>query len=332
MEIVIDFDGTLALGDTTNISLMLPNIKLIEHTNKMYADGNVIKIVTARGSKSCKTYQERHIKYSAIIKDWLEKYNVKYTVLSFYKEYGDIYIDDRCFNVKDNIVYNNLNSPFTDNNVKRFNNKVFKLSDSESIEGEVAWFNHAKKLGVCTPDILTYDVNTISMTYHEPVQSYTRDINKLIQTLTTFKNNKPLNNALIDTYKQRIQNYITNNNIINKSKFLDKVSNINIPNTFNHGDFSTKNILQKHDGVFFIDPIFRFNLYQSYQIDIAKYLFTVLFFEKDYHLYELSRSQFTLAFKIDKHQLDILIACESLRVANRRKQLLDIVNNLVDNL
>jgi len=287
MEIVIDFDGTLALGDTSDISLMIPNIKLIEHINKMYSEGDIIKIVTARGSKSCNTLEERSLKYNIIIKNWLNKYGVKYNSLSFIKEYGDVYIDDRCFNIKDTIVYSNLNSPFTGNSVRRFNDKIFKLSDEESIKGEVKWFKHAKSIGLCTPDIHTYDINTISMTYHEPIYPYTRDINKLIQALTIFKNTKPLNNASIDTYKERIQSYISNNNIVNANKLLDKLSCIDIPNTFNHGDFSTKNIIQTYDEIFFIDPIYRDNLYQSYQIDIAKYLFTVLFFEKDFHLYEI---------------------------------------------
>ena len=86
MVIVIDFDGTLALGDTNDITKMHPNLKLVNLLNQMYEDGNYIKIVTARGCKSCSNIQERENKYNIIITKWLTTYNVKYHELSFNKE------------------------------------------------------------------------------------------------------------------------------------------------------------------------------------------------------------------------------------------------------
>ena len=100
MVIVIDFDGTLALGDTKDISLMVPNLKLVSLINSLYDDGNTIKIVTARGCKSCVTFEERSLKYFDIITNWLSNNNVKYHELSFFKEGADIYIDDRGINIK----------------------------------------------------------------------------------------------------------------------------------------------------------------------------------------------------------------------------------------
>ena len=63
MVIIIDFDHTLALGDTSDINKMSPNLKLVSLINQMYNDGNTIKIVTARGCKSCNSFNERHKKY-----------------------------------------------------------------------------------------------------------------------------------------------------------------------------------------------------------------------------------------------------------------------------
>ena len=57
MVIIVDFDGTLALGDTSDITKMLPNVKLVSLINEMYDDGNTIKIVTARGCKSCSSIE-----------------------------------------------------------------------------------------------------------------------------------------------------------------------------------------------------------------------------------------------------------------------------------
>ena len=42
MGVVIDFDGTLALGDTKDINTMVPNLKLVSLINSLYDDGNEI--------------------------------------------------------------------------------------------------------------------------------------------------------------------------------------------------------------------------------------------------------------------------------------------------
>ena len=86
MVTVVDFDGTLALGDTKDINTMIPNLKLVSLINSLYKDGNTIKIVTARGCKSCNSFNERHKKYFKIITKWLKTHNIKYHELSFYKE------------------------------------------------------------------------------------------------------------------------------------------------------------------------------------------------------------------------------------------------------
>ena len=45
----------------------------------------------------------------------LNKHNINYHELSFYKEYADVYIDDRGVNIKDTIYYDKLDSKFTNN-------------------------------------------------------------------------------------------------------------------------------------------------------------------------------------------------------------------------
>ena len=107
MVIIIDFDGTLALGDTSDINKMSPNLKLVSLINQMYNDGNTIKIVTARGCKSCSNIKERNKKYYNIISKWLKKHNINYHELSFNKEYADVYIDDRGYNIKDTYFMTN---------------------------------------------------------------------------------------------------------------------------------------------------------------------------------------------------------------------------------
>jgi tRNA A-37 threonylcarbamoyl transferase component Bud32 len=327
MVIVVDFDGTLALGDTSNIPTMHPNLKLITLINQMYNDGNYIKIVTARGCKSCSTIKEREDKYGKIITNWLNINGVTYNELSFNKEYGDAYIDDRGYNIKDTIYYNKLDSKFTNNKVRRINDCVVKKSDS-TIQ-EVSWYNKALEIGLDIPSVLSYDKDTIATSFIEGSSCYNVDL--ILNTLRKFKNTKPTNKVNFNSYIERIENHIKNNpSIKSGSKLIDKLNSINPPNTFNHGDFSTHNQIEKEGKLYLIDPIYSEDVYQSYVIDAAKHLFSVLYYNLDADFYNICYNEYITKLDIKEEELNILIASESIRVSNRKKQLIDVTNNLID--
>jgi tRNA A-37 threonylcarbamoyl transferase component Bud32 len=327
MVIVIDFDGTLALGDTSDINKMSPNTKLVSLINKMYIDGNYIKIVTARGCKSCSSIRERELKYETIISDWLKKHNVSYNELSFNKEYGDAYVDDRCYNIKETIFYNKLDSKFTENKVRRINDCVVKKSTSS--KQEVNWYNKAIEIGIDIPTILSYDNDTIATSFIDGKPCENVDL--ILNTLKKFKNTKPTNSVNFNSYIERIKTHLHNNHQIKESKKLISLLNtINPPNTFNHGDFSTHNMIESEGKLYLIDPIYSEDLFQSYVIDAAKHLFSVLYYSLNPELYHQCYNEYITKLNISETELDILIACESIRVANRKKQLIDISNNLID--
>jgi tRNA A-37 threonylcarbamoyl transferase component Bud32 len=327
MVIVVDFDGTLALGDTSNIPTMHPNLKLITLINQMYNDGNYIKIVTARGCKSCSTIKEREDKYGKIITNWLNINGVTYNELSFNKEYGDAYIDDRGYNIKDTIYYNKLDSKFTNNKVRRINDCVVKKSDS-TIQ-EVSWYNKALEIGLDIPSVLSYDKDTIATSFIEGSSCYNVDL--ILNTLRKFKNTKPTNKVNFNSYIERIENHIKNNpSIKSGSKLIDKLNSINPPNTFNHGDFSTHNQIENEGKLYLIDPIYSEDVYQSYVIDAAKHLFSVLYYNLDADFYNICYNEYITKLDIKEEELNILIASESIRVSNRKKQLIDVTNNLID--
>jgi len=329
MVIVIDFDGTLALGDTSDINKMSPNTKLVSLINEMYVDGNYIKIVTARGCKSCSSIQERELKYKTIISDWLKKYNVSYNELSFNKEYGDAYIDDRCYNIKETIFYNKLDSKFTENKVRRINNCVVKKSISS--KQEVNWYNKAIEIGIDIPTVLSYDNDTIATSFIDGKTCENVDL--ILATLKKFKNTKPTNSVNFNSYVERIKTHLHNNPQIKESKKLISLLNtINPPNTFNHGDFSTHNMIESEGKLYLIDPIYSEDLFQSYVLDAAKHLFSVLYYSLNPELYYQCYNEYITKLNINETELDILIACESIRVSNRKKQLIDISNNLIDTL
>jgi tRNA A-37 threonylcarbamoyl transferase component Bud32 len=327
MVVVVDFDGTLALGDTSNISLMIPNVKLVSLVNSMYSDGNFIKIVTARGSKSCSNIDQRIEKYQRQIEEWLKKNNVNYHSLSFNKEYGDAYIDDRCYNVKSDITYSKLDSTFTNNKVRKINGSVIKKS--ENIINEVKWYRKAFSIGMDIPDILSYDIDTLELCFIEGKECV--DIDLIKKVLSKMSKEKPTNRANFNSYIDRIGNHIANNPSIKKGeKLIESLKSINPPNTFNHGDFSIHNMIERDGKLFLIDPIYSDEIYQSYVIDAAKHLFSVLYYSLNPDFYQLCYDNYIYKLDIDYRTLDILIASESVRVPNRKKQLIDISNNLIE--
>lgn len=327
MVIVIDFDGTLALGDTSDVNKMFPNTKLVSLINEMYLDGNYIKIVTARGCKSCSTIQERVVKYETIVSNWLKKHNIYYHELSFNKEYGDAYIDDRCYNIKETIFYNKLDSKFTENKVRRINDCVIKKSSTS--KQEVNWYNKAIEIGIDIPTVLSYDTDTIATSFIEGKTCENVDL--VLNILKKFKNTKPTNKVNFNSYIERIKTHLNNNPQIRESKKLINLLNtINPPNTFNHGDFSTHNMIESEGKLYLIDPIYSEELFQSYTIDASKHLFSILYYSLNPELYNQCYNEYVTKLNISELELDILIACESIRVANRKNQFIDISNNLID--
>jgi tRNA A-37 threonylcarbamoyl transferase component Bud32 len=329
MVIVIDFDGTLALGDTSDINKMIPNNTLVSLINEMYEDGNTIKIVTARGAKSCSTFNERKDKYYDIISKWLKKYYIKYHELSFNKEYGDIYLDDKGYNIKNTIFYNKLDSKFTNNKVRRLNDAVIKTGSSS--KKEVEWYNKALEIDLDIPVVLSYDIDTISTSFIDG--KICTNIDLILNTLKKLKNTKPTNKVNFNSYIERIQNHINNNSSIkNGDKLINLVNQINPLNTFNHGDFSIHNLIESNNKLYLIDPIYSEDLYQSYAIDAAKHLFSTLYYQLNIDLYIQCYNEYINKLNLSEKELDILITCESIRVANRKSQFIDISNNLIDTL
>ena len=129
------------------------------------------------------------------------------------------------------------------------------------------------------------------------------------------------------------QNHINNNPLIKKGdKLITLLNQIYPTNTFNHGDFSIYNIIESNNKLYLIDPIYSEDLYQSYIIDAAKHLFSTLYYQLNTDFYTQCYNEYIDKLNINETELDILMACESIRVANRKPQFIDISNNLIDTL
>jgi hypothetical protein len=328
MKVQIDFDGTLTSGISARIHELPPNQNMIELVQELFADDNHIVICTARGSKSGLTIEERIAKYQDDIEDWLYENDCPYHEVSFVKEYADIYIDDRAFNAKDLVSYEKLDAGFTENKVRRFNNQVIKRTKSAQLEH--AWYVYANRIGINTPTVLHCDIDTITMEHIDGV--YCDSYRLSNEILLKMGRKQGISDASFGDYIANIERHLSNrhwNGTGVSEKIIGMLQDVEIPATFNHGDFSVSNLLQIGNDVYAIDPIFRNDVFQSIYIDIAKNLFSILFYLKDAKHYQEAKEFYSKEHGIDDKTLRVLIASESIRVSSYQKRYVDISCNLV---
>lgn len=98
---VIDLDDTICFTENRDFENSTPYKEVINKINELYDKGWKIIIATARGAKSCKTLEEREIKYRDITENWLKKNNVKYHELVFGKPNADYYVDDKNLSIEE---------------------------------------------------------------------------------------------------------------------------------------------------------------------------------------------------------------------------------------
>ena len=92
MQIIIDLDGTICTEEKMfSRSLAKPIDGAIENINKLYQDGHIIIIYTAR------TWMEFEMTTA-----WLKMNNINYHQLMMGKPIGDLWIDDRALNFNNN--------------------------------------------------------------------------------------------------------------------------------------------------------------------------------------------------------------------------------------
>lgn len=99
--IVIDLDDTICSTKNRDFENSTPYIEVVDKINQLYDKGWKIIIFTARGGKSCKTLEEKELKYRQVTERWLEKNNVKYNELIFGKPNADYYVDDKNINIEE---------------------------------------------------------------------------------------------------------------------------------------------------------------------------------------------------------------------------------------
>ena len=312
MIVIVDFDGTLALGLTEVIKERTPNLPLIQRLQKMKIETNpIIKVVTARGARGGLSNEEKIERYKEDIEGWLKKYNVPFDALSFNKEYGSLYIDD--LSIRQHEDFNSIETEFVKN--KLIFTKDMVIKHTPSSENEAVWYGYAKKRFL-TPEIYSYNPDMIVM---EKISNHRKPTaNEIIEILECFEVLE-IPNYPFETYRKRVSSQN-----IGSDKAKKIISNLpEHKGTFFHGDLSTTNVLVgQYEGIFLIDPNYK-GVFGSYLTDAGKAYFSFIAYERDYHE----------AKKIsDKYGSDVIkfAVAEGMRVCRNRKEYISIVNNIAD--
>ena len=89
-----DIDETICKTTDMNYENASPIVDRISKLNRLFDDGNVIKLFTARGS-------ETGINWRETTESQLKRWGLNYHELHFGKPAADVYVDDKAVNEKD---------------------------------------------------------------------------------------------------------------------------------------------------------------------------------------------------------------------------------------
>lgn len=307
----IDFDGTLALGNKSHITLSEPNYRLIERLRKLKNTIPVyIKIVTARGAKNHLSIEEKEKKYLPLIQKFCEMYHIPYDIISFNKEYADLYIDD--MTIHQHSSFEGLASDFTNNQLIFTESTVIKKCSTSLIEKE--WYTLAQNI-VNVPEVLFCNDETIIVSRINTTA--TPDVSEIIDILETFKNHQ-IKNYDFQTYLDNliIPEYAT-------ERTREIVASLpEHPGTFFHGDLSISNILKSDTNIYLIDPNYKY-IFGSYLTDSGKAFFSQIAYCADWYSAEKILQRFgdgVIKFAVS----------EGIRVCKYKPEYISIVNNIAD--
>lgn len=299
-RIVCDIDDTISITTSRDWENAKPIQEVIDKINYLYDQGWEIYLVTARGSLSCNSRKEADKKYRKQIETWLEKHNVKYTLLSFEKYLAAYYVDDKSITPEEFVKLDirNLQTGWSGATVELRDGRVYKTANN-SIQA-AAWYDKAQSFFE-VPEVHSLIGNTICLEY---IQSNGRpikisDIIAIIGKMMKIPYiSKHENNFLF--YENRIKEHLKNMHKFFAAENRKAICNEEMCTTFDevwpkfsrmfryfqtnpqfkyfysfcHGDFSLENIINTDRGLVLIDPIYESDksTWSSWILDLTKML------------------------------------------------------------
>ena len=282
--IIVDFDDTICFTKDRDFENGTPNKRVIDTINKLFDQGFIINILTARGQISCNgDYLKADAKYRTQIEAWLKKYCVKYTELSFDKKLAALYVDDKAMLPEDfcKLAAEKLLGGKSGDEVLKLGGQVHKtMKNLNAITSVDNWNKIAKHHGFYVADIKKVIGNTITMDFIER-DRFEAEFGEIGGLLKNFAKFGPIYTAPPNAksiYIDRCCNFGNNPRPdAEVAKFKTMLAKVNIRQTFSHGDFNRSNLIRRFNKIHLIDPISDHNLISSYQLDAAKYIFYDLF-------------------------------------------------------
>jgi len=277
LSFVFDIDDTICNNKNRDYANAVPYKEVIDKINYLYDNGATIKLYTSRGMVSCNGDIDKIIKKNEpILREWLNKNNVKYNELIFGKPLGDLYIDDKAMNVRDFIKqdFKQLNG-HSGYPVIRIGNIVRKEMSEENYAKLCGWYEASKGIAN-SPKIISNLYSTIYMEYIEGERGdkalSQKLLNKIIGQILKFKEvkytefdkDKVLNK--IDKHKSNDEEW---NTIVEECKQMVDTINFKEHASLSHYDFTLANIIVKDDEFYLLDSLYD-KYSSSYLMDFAK--------------------------------------------------------------
>lgn len=316
-RIILDFDDTLAFTTNRDWDNAVPNVKLIEKTNKLYDDGWTIDIFTARGSISCDTRADAARKYKPGIESWLEKNSVKYHSISFDKPLAAYYIDDKGMTPEDFLDVNivQLEGGLSGSDIYTDGNLVHKKDPNSHAVAK--WFNTVQNVNVPPVDRIVGDI--ITMKYIDHDKDFFKNkpyvaLGLIQETLESIISTPaPQDGLEFDSYVERVYKHAEASELHLFLKIASKLKKFIFARTFSHGDFGITNMLfTKNHELFMIDPIP--NVFGCRQLDAAKFIASLHINQYDTKLIEIASKSMSTYNNIPSEWLATLVSAELIRV------------------
>jgi len=279
-RIVCDVDDTISFTSDRDWKNAIPNTPVIEKINYLYDQGWEIYLVTARGQVSCKGDSVKASgKYREVLEKWLDDHSVNYHLLSFEKQLGAYYVDDKALR-PDELVELSI-KPLTSGRsgalVEKRGNRVYKTHKTQkSALQEANWYSEVSGI-LPVPKLHSVIDQTVCIDY---IQSVDRPIafDFLKETLLTIKQFPALHRSgsLLEFLKEvEISHRKTIDSLGLQEFFSSIMTDKNIlENSLCHGDFTLENIISSEDGFILIDPLIK-DSYSSWILDGSKMLMSL---------------------------------------------------------
>lgn len=302
--IVFDIDDTICDNNYRDYENAIPFTNVIRKINVLYDAGYTVKLLTARGMKSCNyDGKKADAKNRPTLEKWLEEKGVKYHELQFGKPLADLYIDDKCMDVQEFLIadFKELNGGSNQPlyQMGKYVKKYFKTEDE--VKSLKCWQFIASRLGINTPKIISSCYNSAVIEF-VPGRPLSKDFNlddfyKIVNTILIFKECQgPLyiakngyNSAKLRHHGEKLVERIKKVEYWSDFEeeelevlkelepyyfrclcILDDYSEkILHESSFSHGDYTLSNMIKNDDGIHLIDIRYDSNN-TSYLYDFAK--------------------------------------------------------------